>query len=119
MTRARPDHRLGTVLAAILIDAGTATAASSRPPASSVCEPSFCVDWVEDGADAPASWDSNAGDVPDWIDETVAALGEVFATQGDELGFPAPKSDESSEERAARRRWSASSSRRSSTRTST
>jgi hypothetical protein len=64
--------------------------------ASPVCVPRYCVHWVSTTADAPPSADGDANGVPDWIETTVKITRRVFAKEVDDLNFPRPKNDTSS-----------------------
>ncbi len=66
-------------------------------PRSPACASHFCVHWVADGLDAPASADVNGaadGDgVPDYVESVLATGARVHAIENSKLGWREPRSD--------------------------
>src|SRR5205814_647748 len=60
---------------------------------SPACNPDVCVHWTASGGDAPNLTDNDANGVPDWVDQTLAVVGDVWAEEVGTLGYRAPKSD--------------------------
>jgi Bacterial Ig-like domain/Family of unknown function (DUF6055) len=57
------------------------------------CTTHFCFHWVPTGHDAPASTDSNANGIPDFVDAAESSAEFVYSREVENLGWRPPKND--------------------------
>jgi hypothetical protein len=79
------------------------TAGSSDPrehgysvPSLHLCSAHVCVHWVPSTSDAPPAFDANHNLLPDQVERTIAAFESAWRTEVVQMGFRAPRSDETS-----------------------
>ncbi|MDX6591417.1 MAG: hypothetical protein QOJ13_613 [Gaiellales bacterium] len=67
---------------------------TAEPLASPSCGTNVCVHWTTGGGDQPAVTDSDANNVPDWVDTTRDELeNTVWATEVTTMGYRPPMDD--------------------------
>jgi hypothetical protein len=67
-------------------------------PAEEACSTNVCLTWVGSTRDAPDLTDSDGDSTPDWVQQALEVLEEVWALEVTSYGFRAPKPDDTSAE---------------------
>jgi hypothetical protein len=58
-----------------------------------LCPAAYCVNWVESSSDAVDVTDGDTNGLPDYVDDVVAAMNDVWQTEIVQMGYRPPKLD--------------------------
>jgi hypothetical protein len=90
----RSDRRVAREILARPTDLGSGNYTAPKANFRKTCTPDFCVHYVTSTIDRPDSTDTTpANGIPDWIDNVVLVMNEVWTAEITTLGYRKPRAD--------------------------